>query len=586
MQRIRRRLVAPTSGGDIERVKRIKANDGQLLAVGNQSGASLGVAAADFRIASNGVSLDNQTALLAAGGTTSVRTVLNSLQSQVANAVANGSIPVGVLVARIEEHETLVNTSLSTFQNTVTQTYDEVADALNGIELDVGDVQTGLSGLTTTVTNLTGRVDANEAAVDGFDDLVGEVESDLLLVASSINGLTTRADGVDVTLTEVQSDATTLKARVAAAETSLTSTTTSLSTVTGNLSALTGRVTTAEGELDTVKDNAVQLSAVVTGEQTNLALLTTRVGSTETSIGTQATNLVTIGSQVSALVTKNTEQDGAIDLVKTRVSSLETRVDVLDGKSVTVANAIAALTTTQSTAATSASALSTRVDALETTVDNQGTNLVATGTSLTTLTGRVNSVETQLLYVPRAIKNGFAGATMLTSEPGSASGGAGEKSQVLATVSLVAGRSYQLNFGYNGLRNNYTALPGGAVTSAPHPSPTGAMCRNFYILCRVHRGTIYNNLGNLYLALGATRVGGSFNDANASFTGVFRASPTAPVYPGSSTVESTANENVYSLVMYVKNNTWSGGTGNDAAASLIFDSAWFRLEEQPDAPAS
>ena len=83
MQRVRRRLVAPTSGGDIERVKRIKANDGQLLAVGNQSGASLGVAAADFRLASNGVSLDNQTALLAAGGTTSVRTVLNTLQSSI-----------------------------------------------------------------------------------------------------------------------------------------------------------------------------------------------------------------------------------------------------------------------------------------------------------------------------------------------------------------------------------------------------------------------------------------------------------------------------------------------------------------------
>jgi hypothetical protein len=195
-------------------------------------------------------------------------------------------------------------------------------------------------------------------------------------------------------------------------------------------------------------------------------------------------------------------------------------------------------------------------------------------------------LETLEALVPKTKAFGLAPAFMLSSIPGSSiSALQGEKFHYFPPVFLVPGSSYQVNFGYTGLNNNYSSLPSSVTNPSPQPLSTDTMCRNYYVICRVHRGTQFNHLANVYATMNFSRGSGSatFYNANETVTAVFRASTLPPVYTGGATPE-VGFDNVYTVGFYVRNQTYTGGTGADAGAILKFESIWYRLEEQPVEP--
>ena len=294
--------------------------------------------------------------------------------------------------------------------------------------------------------------------------------------------------------------------------------------------------------------------------------------------------------------------------VKTAITSLESSVNNLDGRMDTVESDKTTVDNTLSTINSNIGTLSSTVgDAAARLLFVEGSGYDPATMSVSGLSGSVstlqanhNALSNLSAFFPRALRagaiiaaSGPPASNLLSCDPGTSSvSTALEKSHVVTTVNLTPGRNYQLNFGYNALANNYSALPGGAATSAPHAtSTTASFCRKYYLICRVHRGTAYNNSANIYAQAGFFRNGqaattATFYDANAGVTAVFRASTDSSVYPPASVPsnEAASLNNTYSIVFYVKNETFTGGSGFETPAQLKFGSLWYRLEEQPDVP--
>ena len=260
-----------------------------------------------------------------------------------------------------------------------------------------------------------------------------------------------------------------------------------------------------------------------------------------------------------------------------RVESLEGGYSNLESKAQTQAGQL-------DLTATAISGLTDRVAAAELSI------LQAPGSStFADLQSAISNITDNVLpYMPKTIRFQLAPTSLLCNVTGTSSGAlAQEKQHYFTPVVLVPGRSYQIHFGYNGLDNHYSALPGFVTTgSTPHKEATGAMCRRYYLICRVHRGTTFNNTANTYANLSISRSSSSatFYNANEAVTAVFRTSTTPPVYTAGVTPEGSGNDNTYTIGFYVRNETFTGGTGADAPALLKFESIWYRLEEQPGAP--